>query len=101
MPIGWAGLVGAKTFLQVHPEAKAVILDESATLGGTWALERLYPGLKSNNLLGTFEFPDFPMRPDDFPVRQGQHIPGEVCRYLEMHLEMNASAQCVGYSEAV
>ena len=78
MLIGWAGLVGAKTFLQVHPDAKAVILDESASLGGTWALERLYLGLKSNNLLGTFEYPDFPMKPDDFPVRQGQHIPGQV-----------------------
>jgi cation diffusion facilitator CzcD-associated flavoprotein CzcO len=62
----------------VHREAKAVILDESASIGGTWTSERLYPGLKSNNQLGTFEYPDFPMKTGEFPVRQGQHIPGEV-----------------------
>ena len=28
-------------------------------------------------------------------------VPVDKCRYLEMHLEMNASAQCTGYSEAV
>ena len=42
---------------------------------GRW--ERLYPGLDLNNLLGTFEYPDFPMTPGDFSIRQGQHIPGE------------------------
>lgn len=87
-PTGWTGLVGAKIFLQVHPEAKVVIIDESASVGGTWALERLYPGLVSNNLLGTFEYPDFPMKPGDFPVRQGQHIPGEVLHdYLVKYTE--------------
>lgn len=41
-------------------------------------LERLYPGRYSNDLLGTFEYPDLPLIPGDFPVHQGQNIPGEV-----------------------
>ena len=59
-------------------EARVFIVDGAASVGGTWALERLYPGLDSNNLLGTFEYPDFPMTPGDFLVRQGRHIPDEV-----------------------
>lgn len=47
-------------------------------MGGTWSAPRLYPGLKSNNLLGTYEYPDFPMDPATFGVREGEHIPGAV-----------------------
>lgn len=54
------------------------MLDSSATAGGTWAAHRLYPGLKSNNMLGTYEYPDFPMDPEAFGVQPGQHIPGTV-----------------------
>jgi cation diffusion facilitator CzcD-associated flavoprotein CzcO len=95
---GFAGLVGAKNFLQVHPEAKVVILDDAASVGGTWAPERLYLGLNSNNLLGTFEYPDFPMKPGDFQVRQGQHIPGDVVHdYLSKftkHFDLEKLIRC-------
>jgi hypothetical protein len=67
-----------KTYLQVHPEASITILESGSSLGGTWAYDRLYPGLKSNNLLGTYENPDFPMTPEVFGVKPGDHIPGKV-----------------------
>lgn len=38
-----------------------------------WAEHRHYPGLKSNNLLGSFEYPGFPMDTETFGVREGQH----------------------------
>ncbi len=46
-------------------------------MGGTWAEHRLYPGLKSNNMLGTYEYSDFPMD-ESYGVKPGQHIPGPV-----------------------
>jgi cation diffusion facilitator CzcD-associated flavoprotein CzcO len=74
----------------LHSDAKTVILDEAASVGGTRALERLYPGLDSNNLLGTFEYPEFPMKPGEFPVRQDQHIPGEVLYLVSTSVSINS-----------
>jgi hypothetical protein len=86
--IGWHGLVNAKTYLDVNPSAKVVIFDEAQTIGGVWAVERLYPGLKTNNLVGTYEFSDFPMTEARFGVKPGQHIPGQVVHeYLQQYAE--------------
>lgn len=64
------------------------IFDSQESLGGTWADERLYPGLKTNNLLGTFEYPDFPMDTATFGVEPGQHIPGLVAnKYLKAYAD--------------
>lgn len=53
------------------------------TVGGTWSAARLYPGLKSNNMLGSYEFPDFPMTEHIYGVKDLGHIPGSVLnRYL-------------------
>ena len=62
------------------------MFDAQSALGGTWADERLYPGLKSNNLWGTYEFPDFPMDAETFGVNTDQHIPGAVIHsYLKAY----------------
>jgi cation diffusion facilitator CzcD-associated flavoprotein CzcO len=51
-------------------------------LGGVWAEENCYDGLKTNNLRGTYEFTDFPLD-DSYGVKQGDHIPGFVLsKYL-------------------
>ena len=68
----------AKTYLEVNPQTRLVILDSQASIGGVWAKERLYPGLKTNNLLGSFAYSDFPMDAETFNVKTGQPIPGEV-----------------------
>lgn len=47
---GWRGLAMAKTYHQVHPDASILILDEAETVGGVWAEERVYPGLRANNV---------------------------------------------------
>ena len=85
---GIHGLVTAKTYLEVKPATKIVILDQARTLGGTWAEERLYPGLKTNNMIGTYEFSDFLMREERFGVRKWQHIPGTVNHeYLQQYAQ--------------
>lgn len=68
----------AKTYLQVHPKGKLLVVDQASSIGGSWAKERLYPGLKTNNKIGSYEFGDFPMDPEHYGVKPGGHIPGEV-----------------------
>lgn len=74
------GLAAAKQYQATHPDDSLVVYETSSSLGGTWSKERIYPNLKTNNLLGTFEYPDFPIDPEAVNLRAGQdHIPGETC----------------------
>ncbi|KAK2034193.1 FAD/NAD(P)-binding domain-containing protein [Colletotrichum zoysiae] len=85
---GWYGLAAAKTHHQLHPQSSLALFDQASSAGGVWAEHRLYPGLKSNNMLGTYEYPDFPMDPETFGVLPGQHIPGQVLHdYLTKYAE--------------
>lgn len=84
---GFSGLSAAKTYVQLEPTVRLLVLDEQDSIGGVWAKERLYPGLRSNNQLGTFEFPDFPMH-EGFGVKKEEHIPGHVLHeYLRQYAE--------------
>lgn len=59
------------------------MLEAESTCGGTWSRDRLYPGLKSNNLWGSYEYPEFPMLEEVYGIGEGQHIPAAVLhRYL-------------------
>jgi len=88
LPSGWHGLVTAKTYVEVNPSAKVVVLEAAPTIGGVWAKHRLYPGLKSNNMVGTYEYSDFPMDESTFGVKSGEHIPGQVVHdYLHRYAE--------------
>ncbi|KAJ5166098.1 uncharacterized protein N7482_004879 [Penicillium canariense] len=85
---GWSGLAAMKTYHEVNPDSNVLLLEAADSVGGVWAKHRLYKGLKSNNLLGTYEFSDFPMDEATFGVKPGQHIPGEIIqRYLEAYAE--------------
>ena len=80
---GIFGLPVAKTFLEIHPSARLLILDAGKTIGGTWSKERLYDDLYTNNLIGMLEFSDFAMDFETYGVPPGSHIPGAVVhRYL-------------------
>ncbi|KAK5126317.1 hypothetical protein LTR85_010553 [Meristemomyces frigidus] len=79
---GFAGLSAAKAYIQCAPTTNLVLLDNNKSIGGTWAKERLYNGLRSNNLRGTLEFPDYRFH-DAFGVKHGEHLPGRaVHEYL-------------------
>ena len=80
---GWFGLAAAKTYIELHPTENVAILEANSSVGGTWAEDRLYPGLKSNCMLGTYEYSDFPMDETTYGVKPGEHIPGLIIhRYL-------------------
>lgn len=53
------------------------VLESADSCGGTWAKSRLYPGLKSNNMIGTYEYPDFPMS-GRYGLGPNTHIPAAV-----------------------
>jgi hypothetical protein len=74
---GIYGLTTAHTYHRLHPSAKILILDSAPSIGGPWAPHRLFPGLRTNNLWGMFEHPDFPMDEKKFLVKRGEHIPAE------------------------
>ncbi|KAH6979086.1 hypothetical protein EDB82DRAFT_448692 [Fusarium venenatum] len=80
---GWFGLAAAKAIHQILPSASLAILESAESCGGTWSKNRLYPGLKSNNMKGTYEYPDFPMNVETYGVGPNTHIPGAILhRYL-------------------
>jgi hypothetical protein len=86
--LGWYGLAAAKTYLELHPHANILVLESESSVGGVWSQNRLYPGLKSNNMLGTYEYSDFPMDTATFGVSPGEHIPGTVLhKYLIAYAE--------------
>jgi hypothetical protein len=62
---GWAGLVAAKTYLQVakslNRRVELIVLDEGRSPGGVWSEERIYPGLVAETPNGFFEYSDFSM----------------------------------------
>ena len=85
--VGWSGLAAAKAYSELHHTARIVVLDAASSVGGVWAKHRLYPGLKSNNMLGTYEYSDFPMD-ESYGVKSGQHMPGSVLQtYLRDYAE--------------
>ncbi|BCS17564.1 flavin-binding monooxygenase-like protein [Aspergillus puulaauensis] len=84
---GWSGLAALKTYREVHPSASVCLLEGASSVGGVWATHRLWDGLKSNNMRGTYEYSDFPMD-DSYGVKHGEHIPGHVVqRYLERYAQ--------------
>ncbi|KAI0767463.1 hypothetical protein C8Q74DRAFT_1280559 [Fomes fomentarius] len=99
---GWYGLAAAKTYIQLHPSENVAVLDSSASVGGVWARERLYPGLNSNNMLGTYEYSDFPMDEATFGVAAGQHIPGTIVHsYLTKYAEHFGVYGCIRFNTLV
>ncbi|KAF7712412.1 Uncharacterized protein PECH_004339 [Penicillium ucsense] len=85
---GWSGLAAIKTYREVNPDSKVLLLEAAGSVGGVWATHRQYKGLKSNNMLGTYEYSDFPMDEATFGVKPGEHIPGHtIQRYLEAYAQ--------------
>lgn len=88
---GIHGLCAAHTFIRIDPSLKVLILDDKNTLGGVWAREQLYPGLRANNLQGYYEFSDFPILQaglEEMSVRPRDILSGEamyayLCKYAE------------------
>ncbi|KAJ2904869.1 FAD-dependent monooxygenase DEP4 [Zalerion maritima] len=68
---GFFGLGAARNFHALYPDESLLVLEAQDGVGGTWARERLHPDLKSNNLWGSYEYPDFSMRTRDGKAVEG------------------------------
>ncbi|KAJ9612508.1 hypothetical protein H2200_004105 [Cladophialophora chaetospira] len=68
---GIAGLVTAKTYLQVcrrlNRPIELIVLDEAQDPGGVWATERHYPGLMVQAPNGYYELSDLTMIDEEYP----------------------------------
>lgn len=74
---GLQGLCAAHTFLSLDPSLSLLLVDSNKTVGGTWCQERIYPGLRANNLQGYFEFTDFSILDADVGVKERGLLSGE------------------------
>ncbi|KAF2789745.1 flavin-binding monooxygenase-like protein-like protein [Melanomma pulvis-pyrius CBS 109.77] len=93
---GFYGITAATTYHRLHPTSRILILDSASSIGGPWAPSRIFPGLKTNNLWGTYENPDFPMDEVRFGVKKGEHVPAaKVAEYLGAMVEKNGIKDCV------
>ncbi|KAK1579571.1 cofactor FMO1 FAD enzyme [Colletotrichum navitas] len=75
---GPSGLCAAKTLLQRDPAADVLVVDGRASVGGVWSREQIYPNLKTNNLVTSMDFSDFPMDFKRFGLEMKQHVLGAV-----------------------
>jgi hypothetical protein len=100
--VGINGLVALKTYCEINADEKALLLDSQSSIGGVWASERLYAGLKSNNMLGTYEFSDFPMDEATFGVKPGEHIRGPTLHaYFERYVDHFGLRECIRLNSTV
>ncbi|OAL46265.1 FAD/NAD(P)-binding domain-containing protein, partial [Pyrenochaeta sp. DS3sAY3a] len=99
---GVYGITNASTYHRLHPEAKILIVDSANSVGGPWAPDRVFPGLKTNNLWGMYEHPEFPMDLERFGVKAGEHIPAEkMLEYLRALAEWADITQFLKLNTAV
>lgn len=86
--LGWNGLIGARTYLQLAPDSNLVILDNGKSIGGVWSKEKIYPNLYAQVGYGMFEYSFRPMRNEN--VTEDRYISGEtVHNYLNDFAEEN------------
>lgn len=73
------------------PKSGLLIIDSASDLGGSWASERLYPNLLSQNSYGLYEYSDLPLAaavPTNSADEAAQFIPGwKINRYLHIWSE--------------
>ncbi|KAI0967408.1 hypothetical protein F4678DRAFT_475142 [Xylaria arbuscula] len=78
---GWYGLAAAQQFHYTQPDRSLAIFDSH---------------LRSNNLLGTFEYLGFPMTSDRFDVKPDDHIKGATIHsYLKAYAEHSRIADLI------
>ncbi|KAI0380850.1 FAD/NAD(P)-binding domain-containing protein [Hypomontagnella monticulosa] len=86
---GICGLVAARSYLRLRPEANVLILDSDKTVGGVWSKDRLYPALVTQTELGLFNYSDMPMAPKNWDGRKsivtGQMVHDYLHKYSEEH----------------
>ncbi|KAF9034318.1 hypothetical protein BJ165DRAFT_1512908 [Panaeolus papilionaceus] len=85
---GVAGLINAYVLTSDgYTDVTLIMRDE--TVGGTWAKERVYPGLHINSVHNEYRFSALAMPPPENAAESGGRLSGmDMCRYMERFYEM-------------
>ncbi|CAG8952777.1 hypothetical protein HYFRA_00009022 [Hymenoscyphus fraxineus] len=90
---GISGIYAAKLYLDLHPEAKLVILDRDNCVGGTWNSRRGYDTFWTQWTVGTAEFSDEPMpRPPEEDIYMEFFKAKHTTKYLETYVDSHCYA---------
>ncbi len=84
--LGWYGLVSARTYLRLRPEANLLIIDSDDTVGGVWSQKRLYPNLVAQVKHGLFNYTDTPM-PKRGATKNDMVTGDMIHKYLQTYAE--------------
>lgn len=81
---GLSGLAFARFYLDIHPEARLVILEEDVCLGGVWSSRRSYDEFWCQSGRRMSGFSDVPLTvPEDAPLYHDTFEAKYVTKYLE------------------
>ncbi|KAL2353264.1 putative dimethylaniline monooxygenase [Cryomyces antarcticus] len=85
---GIYGIAAARTYLELHPLARLVILESEEVIGGTWSSDRVYDDFWTQTPLGMAEFSDSPLvLPRDQKTYHGFFPASYISDYLEKYLD--------------
>lgn len=74
---------------------------QNTSIGGVWAENKLYPGLKTNNLHGGIDYTDFPMH-EGFGIGTEQHVTGQTMHdYIEAYAQKHDLIKRIQFSSKV
>ncbi|KAF2101063.1 FAD/NAD(P)-binding domain-containing protein [Rhizodiscina lignyota] len=80
---GLYGIQAARTYLEIHPNAKLAILEASSYLGGVWSKERVYDSFRTQISIDFAHFSDVPLSVDREDSYNGFVYAGHVTSYNE------------------
>ncbi|KAI9650211.1 hypothetical protein NHQ30_000224 [Ciborinia camelliae] len=84
---GLSGLAFARFYLDIHPEANLIILEEDKCLGGVWSSRRSYEEFWCQSGLRMAGFSDVPLTvPEDAPLYHDTFEAKYVTEYLEEYV---------------
>ncbi|KAF2101687.1 FAD/NAD(P)-binding domain-containing protein [Rhizodiscina lignyota] len=88
--VGIFGLQAARTYLDLHPEAKLLALEAYEHAGGVWGKSRWYPGFWTQGGYGLMEWSDRPF--GDLPkdhncyLFKAEYVIDYIEKYLDSHV---------------
>ncbi|OKL61617.1 hypothetical protein UA08_03612 [Talaromyces atroroseus] len=85
---GLSGIAFARFYLDIHPEARLVIFEKDAGIGGVWSAERVFEAFWVQSPLRMTSFADVPLElPDDAPRLHDTFEARYVTQYLEDYVD--------------
>jgi len=85
---GIYGIQAARTYLDIHPEAKILVFEAANTVGGSWSSERNYQDFWTQTPVGMAEFSDSAMSAIEDKDRYYDLFPAKyVTAYLEGYVD--------------